>query len=51
MHTQSSLSSDQKTEVNSISGMGFPPQRVARAVLKYDSDRSKVCVCVECFVS
>ena len=33
---------DQKTQVETIAGMGFPPQRVGRAVLRFDDDETKV---------
>lgn len=39
---QSSMSSEEKTEVKSISGMGFPLPRVARAVKRTNNDRTKV---------
>ena len=48
--SQGSLNEEQKKEMQSISGMGFPPPRVARALVKCDGNRTKVhldrCVCV-----
>lgn len=39
---QASLSAEQKSEVSSITGMGFPSPRVARALLRCKEDKSKV---------
>lgn len=39
---QSTLREEQKQELKSISGMGFPSPRVARALLKSEGDRTKV---------
>ena len=39
---QASLSAEEKREVESIAGMGFPAPRVARAVKRFNSDRTKV---------
>ena len=39
---QVSLSAKEEREVASIAGMGFPAPRVARAVKRFNSDRSKV---------
>ena len=39
---QVSLSAKEEREVASIAGMGFPTPRVARAVKRFNSDRSKV---------
>ena len=41
-HPQASLSNELKSEMKSISGMGFPSPRVARTLLKCDGDRTKV---------
>ena len=40
--SQASLSVDQKSEVSSIAGMGFPSPRVARAMLRCKDDKTKV---------
>ena len=39
---QASLSAEQKSEVSSITGMGFPSPRVARALLRCKEDKTKV---------
>ena len=39
---QASLSAEQKSEVSSIVGMGFPSPRVARAMLRCKDDKTKV---------
>ena len=39
---QANLSAEQKKELKSISGMGFPSPRVARALLKCEGDKTKV---------
>ena len=41
-YTQDKLTSEQRSEVESLSGMGFPAPRVARAVLRYEGNRTKV---------
>jgi len=38
------LSVTQKTQVESLTGMGFPPARAARAVLRYDDDTKVLCI-------
>ncbi|XP_064390185.1 mucin-2-like isoform X2 [Halichondria panicea] len=38
----SSLTVSQKSEVKSLSGMGFPLPRVARAMLRYEGDNTKI---------
>ena len=47
-----SMTEEERGEVESIAGMGFPPARVARVHRRYSGDRTKVrihsrvCVCV-----
>ena len=42
MYLQTSLNAEQKSEMSSIAGMGFPSPRVARALLRCKEDKTKV---------
>lgn len=41
---QASLTMEERAQVQSMAGMGFPPQRVGRAMLRFQGDQTKVCV-------